>query len=147
MNHKADLLALVASLSNPDDILRNKYFQVERAFRPYVLDNIKYLQVFDNDEQLKIFLLNYYDEEHDKPIVVPKDCIHTDFFFTKDDHAKNIFEEVSVQKVQNTRKVNIGMNQSPKYVNLGVDLTPEEVDQYVSLFKDILMCFLGPMMT
>jgi hypothetical protein len=58
--------------------------------------------------------------------------------FTKDDHANNILEEVSVQKVQETRKVNIGMDQSPKYVNLGVDCTPEEVDQYVSLFKEYI---------
>jgi hypothetical protein len=42
-NQKADLLALAASLSNPDDIQRKTYFQVERAFRPYVPDNMEYL--------------------------------------------------------------------------------------------------------
>jgi hypothetical protein len=57
-NHKADSLSLAASLSNPDDILRKISFQVERAFRPSVLNNIEYLQVFDNDEQLDNFLLN-----------------------------------------------------------------------------------------
>jgi hypothetical protein len=37
-----------------------------------VPDNIDYLQVFENDEQLEIFLLNYDDEEDDSSIVVPK---------------------------------------------------------------------------
>jgi ribonuclease HI len=52
-NQKADSLALAASLSNPDDIQRKTYFQVERVFRPFVPDNLEYLQVFENDEQLE----------------------------------------------------------------------------------------------
>jgi hypothetical protein len=53
-NHKADSLALAASFLNPDDIKSKMYFQVERALRPFVPDNMEYLQVFENDEQLKI---------------------------------------------------------------------------------------------
>jgi ribonuclease HI len=49
-NQKEDSLALVASLSNPDDIQRKTSFQVERVFRPSVPDNLEYLQVFENDE-------------------------------------------------------------------------------------------------
>jgi hypothetical protein len=90
-------------------------------------DNIDYLQVFENDEQLE-FLLNDDDEEDDRSYVVPKYCIQVESLFMKDDHAKNILEEVSVRKVQETRKVNIGTNNSLKYVNLGVDCTIEEVD-------------------
>jgi hypothetical protein len=56
-NHKDDSITLADSLSNLDDVLRKTYFQVERAFMPSVLDNIEYLQVFDNDEQLDKFLL------------------------------------------------------------------------------------------
>jgi hypothetical protein len=59
----------------------------------------------------------------------------------KDVHAKNLLEEVSIRKVQETRKVNIGTDISPKYVNLGVDCTTEEVDQYVSLFKEYIDVF------
>jgi ribonuclease HI len=140
-NHKADSLALVASLSNPDDIQRKMSFQVERAFRPSVPDNIEYLQVFENDEQLEIFLLNDDDDEDDHSSVVPKYCIQSESLFTKDDHAKNLLEEVSIRKVQETRKVNIGTDSSPKYVNLGVDCTTEEVDQYVSLFKEYIDVF------
>jgi hypothetical protein len=61
--------------------------------------------------------------------------------FTKDDHAKNLLEEVSVRKVQETKKINIGKERSLKYVNLGVDFTTEEVDQYVSLFKEYIDVF------
>jgi hypothetical protein len=106
-----------------------------------VPDNIEYLQVFDNDEQLEKFLLKDDDEEDDGLIVVPKDCIQVESLFTKDDHAKNLLEEFLFQKVQKTRKDNIGTNQSPKYVNLGIDCTLEEVDQYVSLFKEYIDVF------
>jgi len=60
--------------------------------------------------------------------------------FTKDDHAKNLLEEVLFQKVQETRKVNTGMEKSRK-VYLGVDCTTEEVDQYVALFKEYIDVF------
>jgi hypothetical protein len=74
---------LEASLSNLDDILRKTYFQVERDFRPSVLDNIEYLQVFDNDEQLDDFLLNDDEEEDDKVIFIPKDYIQVESFSQK----------------------------------------------------------------
>jgi hypothetical protein len=124
-NHKADSLALTTSLSNPDDILSKTYFQVERAFRPFVPDNIEYLQVFDNDEQLDNFLLNDDEEEDDKEIVVPKDCIQSESLFTKYDHAKNLCEEFPVRKAQETRKFNIGTDRTPKYVNFRIYCTPE----------------------
>jgi hypothetical protein len=56
----------------------------------------------------------------------------------KNDHAKNLLIEISLQKVQETRKINIGTDSSAKYVNLGVDCTIEEVDQCVALFKEYL---------
>jgi ribonuclease HI len=140
-NHKEDSLALAASLSNPDDTQRKMSFQVERAFRPSVPDNIEYLQVFENDEQLEFFLLNDDDDEDDHSSVVPKDCLEYESLFMKYDHAKNLLEEVSVRKVQEMRKVNIGTDSSPKYVNLGVDCTTEEADQYVSLFKEYIDVF------
>jgi ribonuclease HI len=71
-NHKADSLALAASLSNPDDVQRKTYFQVERDFRPSMPDNVEYLQVFENDEQLEIFLLNDDDEEDNHSFCCPK---------------------------------------------------------------------------
>jgi ribonuclease HI len=117
-NHKADSLALEASLSNRGDVLRKASFQVERAFRPSVPDNIEFLQVFENDEQLESFLLNDDDKEDDSSIFILKYCIQAEPLFTKYDHAKNLLEEVSVRKVQETRKVNIGTDQSTKYVNL-----------------------------
>jgi hypothetical protein len=61
-----------------------------------------------------------------------------EYIFIEYDHAKNLLEEVSIQKVQETRKVNSGTDNSPKYVNLGVDCTSDEVDQYVSLFKEYI---------
>jgi hypothetical protein len=89
---------------------------------------MEYLQVFENDEQLEKFLLKNDDDEDDHMSVVPKYFIQTESLFTKYDHEKNLLEEFSIQKVQETIKFNIGTNSSPKYVNLGVDCTTEEVD-------------------
>jgi hypothetical protein len=61
-NLKADSLALADLLSNHDDVQRKTYFQVKRVFRPYVPDNQKYLQVFENDEELEKELLNDDDD-------------------------------------------------------------------------------------
>jgi hypothetical protein len=89
-------LALAASLSNPDDVQSKTFFQVERVSRPSVPDNMEYLQVFENDEQLEIFLLNDNDDEDNHMSVVPKDCIKFESLFTKYDHAKKLLEEISL---------------------------------------------------
>jgi hypothetical protein len=86
---------------------------------------MEYLQVFENDKQLDFFLLNDDDDEDDHMSILPKYCIPYESLFTKYDHAKNLLEEVSLQKVLETRKVNIGTDNSPKHVNLGVDCTIE----------------------
>jgi ribonuclease HI len=140
-NKKADSLALAASLSNPDDIQSETYFQVKRVFRPSVPDNQDYLQVFENDEDLKYFLANENDVEDNNISPVPKNCVQSESLFTRDDHTKSLKEEVSVWKVQEMKKVNIGTDSSLKYVNLGVDCTSEELDQYISLFKEYFDVF------
>ena len=106
-----------------------------------MLDNIEYLPVFENDEQLGNFLLNDDDDKDDHTSIVPKDCIQSKSLFSKYDHANNLLEEVSIRKVQETRKFNIGTDSSPKYVNLGIDCTTEEIDQYFSLFKEYIDVF------
>jgi hypothetical protein len=116
---------------------------VKRIFRPSVPDNQEYLQVFENDEQLNDFLANENDckEDDDNVSPVPKDCVKSESLFTRDDQEKNLKEEVSVCKVQETRKINIGTEISPKYVNLGIDCMPEEVAQYTTLFKEYFDIF------
>jgi hypothetical protein len=71
-NHKADSLALEASLSNPDNVQIKMYLQVDGAFQSSVPDNVEYLQVFENDEHLEFFLLNDGDEENDSLAAIPK---------------------------------------------------------------------------
>jgi hypothetical protein len=61
--------------------------------------------------------------------------------FTRDNHAKNILEEITLRKLYETGKNNIGTSNSPKCVNLVVDCTIKEVDQYVALFKEYLDVF------
>jgi hypothetical protein len=64
-----------------------------------VPNKIKYLQVFENDEQLENFLLNDDDDGDDHIYVVPKYCMQSKSLFSKYDHPKNLLEEVSIQKV------------------------------------------------
>jgi hypothetical protein len=125
------------------DIQSKSSFQVKRIFRPSVPDNQEYLQVFENDEELNDFLANENDcEENDNNVAsISKDCVKSKSLFTRDDQAKNLKEEVSTRKVQETKKINIGTEDSPKYVNLGIDCTSEEIDQYTSLFKEYVDVF------
>ena len=92
-NQKADSLALVASLSNSNDVQSKIYFQVKRVFWPSVPNNHEYLQVFENDEQLEKKLLNDDDDDEDNHIsVVLKDCIQYESLSTEEKHAKNLLE-------------------------------------------------------
>jgi hypothetical protein len=43
--------------------------------------------------------------------------------------------------VQETKKINIGIENSPKYVNLGIDCMTKEIDQCTSLFKEYVDVF------
>jgi hypothetical protein len=70
-------------------------------------------------------LLNDDDNEDNHIYFVPEYCIQYESLFMKNDHAKNLLEEISIRKVQETRKINIGTDSSQKYVNLGVDCTIE----------------------
>jgi hypothetical protein len=48
--------------------------------------------VFENNEQLEIFVFNDDDDEYNHMYVVLKDCIQFESLFTKDDHARNLLE-------------------------------------------------------
>jgi hypothetical protein len=85
--------------------------------------------------------MNDDEDEYRHITIVPRNCIQSESLFTRDYHAKNILEEASPRKVQETRKINIGTDNSPKYINLGVDCTIDEVNQYVALFKEYLYVF------
>jgi ribonuclease HI len=92
-NKKEDSLYLAASFSNPDDVHKKTYFQVRRISRPFVPDNQKYLQVFENDEELEKKLKNGDEDEDNHIIVVPRNCIQSRSLFTRDNHVKNLLEE------------------------------------------------------
>jgi hypothetical protein len=72
---------------------RKTSFQVEKVFRPSVPDKLEYLQVFENDEQMEKKLFKDDDDDEDYHLsVVLKDFNQSEFFFTKDDHVKNLLE-------------------------------------------------------
>jgi hypothetical protein len=59
-----------------------------------VPDNQEYLQVFENDEDLENFLVNQNEDEDNDIVSVPKNCVQSKSLFTRDDHTKNLMEEV-----------------------------------------------------
>jgi hypothetical protein len=52
--------------------------------------------VFENDEELENFLVNDNEYEDNGIVVVMKNCIQSESLFTRDDHAKNLSEKVSL---------------------------------------------------
>jgi hypothetical protein len=54
-NQQEDSLALVASTFKTPNIPQVKY-EIEMRYRPSIQDNIKYWQVFEDDQQIKRFL-------------------------------------------------------------------------------------------
>jgi hypothetical protein len=57
------------------------------------------------------------DQSH---VSLSKNCINFESLFTTYDQTKfpDLKEEISVRKVQETQKINIGTQDSPKYVKL-----------------------------
>jgi hypothetical protein len=53
----------------------------------------------------------------------------------------NLKEEASMRKVQETQKINIGIEEYPKYVNLRFSCTQEEINQHTSLFEKLFDVF------
>jgi hypothetical protein len=52
--------------------------------------------VFENDEDLDNFLVNENEDEDNDIACVPKNYVQSESLFTRDDHAKNLMEEVLV---------------------------------------------------
>ena len=50
-------------------------------------------------------------------------------------------EELSLKRVQETQKVNIGNLKNPNFFNLGSTCTKDEIDQYIQLFKQFYDIF------
>jgi hypothetical protein len=58
----------------------------------------------------------------------------------------NLKEEVSIRKVQETQKINIGTKDSPKYVNLGTGCTKKRLISILPCSNNFLMFLHGLMM-
>jgi len=57
-NNKVDALSVSASIFNTEDCQGHDTYHVKTLFRPSILDNQEYLQVFENDEHVINFLTN-----------------------------------------------------------------------------------------
>jgi hypothetical protein len=146
-------------------------YTVEVKNRPVVPDNIRYWQVFGNDEQIEIFLQSKNEFE----------CANIDVDFDDEGESVDEIESKEIDKKQEDLEIlqlkdnvfprglvpleelfdfndvakkpkieptgaevedcNIGTEQEPKMIKLSKSLPPAEKQKYINLFKEFIDVF------
>lgn len=149
-NFVADLLANVASKLIPTAEMPTSAFSIQLLFRPSVPDNITNFRVFDDDEQIIIFLASkdvfkdaaIDDQEHDEQLrekgthensedqskgnCMPKSIVRLGNLFDFQDGFKkptNCKAHMSSTKYE---VINLGTESNPQNINLGKCCTLSE---------------------
>jgi len=142
----------------------NNKFEIHVKHRPTIPNNQRHWQVFQDDEEIKDFLLNKgkfeetsIDVENDedkgngidevqinqmdvmqlKNNIIPKGLIPLEELFDQDDVARKPTLQPTEKGVE---EVNIGTTANPKLVKLSKALPPKIKDKYISLmasFADV----------
>jgi len=155
-NSIADALAKATSSLKIPMNSSNK-FEIHVKHHPTIPDNQRYWQVFQDDEEIKDFLLNKgkfketsidvekdegkrngLDEAHINEMdvlqlknnVIPKGLIPLEELFDQDDVARKPTLQPTEKGVE---EVNIGTAVAPKMVKLSKALPPKIKDKYISL--------------
>jgi ribonuclease HI len=145
-NHKADSLALAASLSNPDNIQRKMYFQVERAFRPSVPHNMEYLQVFENDEGLEFFLLKMMMIKTITCLLSLKIVYNISLFLQKMIMLRISGKKFQFEKCKKQERSILELI-VPRNMSTWESIVPmKKLTNMLHCLKSTLMCSHGPMM-
>ena len=138
----------------------NRKYEIEVKYKPAVPDNIKYWQVFDDDQQVNRFLTLtkefescIIDEEevanhkNEDPLInnivdheiiqlknnyISKGLVPLWKLFENNDVAKNPRVKLSHEDVED---VNAGTEQEPRIVKLSTKLSFEEKEKYVNMLK------------
>lgn len=162
-NSIVDALAKATSILKIPMNSSNK-FEIHVKHRPAILDNHRHWKVFQDDEEIKDFLLNQgkfketlIDVENDeikgngteevqsnqmdvlqlKNNIIPKGLIPLEERFDQDDVARKPTLQLTEKGVE---EVNIGTTVNPKLVKLSKALPPKIKDKYISLmasFADV----------
>jgi hypothetical protein len=91
---------------------------------------LAYLLPIDPDKEKIESQICQKEETHESNVnLLQKSCVSLESLFTRDDQTKNknVTEESSLRKFQETQKINIGTFEATKYLNLGTNCTDEEV--------------------
>jgi hypothetical protein len=168
-NSKDDLLANVASKLFPTEGLSPNEFSVELLFRPSVPDNITNWRVFDDDQQIIIFLhmeetfqgividkCTHDDNFHDFTVIpdpripesssdmvnlIPKSVVRLEKFYDLQDKFKKLVNCKTNRSSLSYEKVNLGTNDNPQCINLGVGCSEQEKAAFIKLFKEFKYVF------
>ena len=72
-NHREKSLVISSSMFNLDDLGNENLFKVKTLFRPTIANSEYSLQVFEIDEKLFVFCVNYKVEKEKNECLEPKD--------------------------------------------------------------------------
>ena len=163
----ANALAVAASLFKIP-IHTNRKYKIEVKHRPAILDNIKYCQVFDDDQQVNKFLtlsqefenctideVEVVDKNKEDPLInnivdheiiqlknnyIPKGLVPLEKLFDNNDVAKNPGVKPSHEDVED---INVGTKQEPRLVKISKRLSVEAKEKYLKVLKqyqDVFAC-------
>jgi hypothetical protein len=161
MNQLVDSLVVSASTFNPP-MPANLNYEIQVKYRPYFPDNVKIWKVFDDDEELVIFLevidefsSLHIDHENENIEKFKRDKLkekigcHNIIQLPNNQIPRGL---VSLEKIFDQNDVplkpdkkeedhvvlqyNLGEEKCPKNTNLSTQLTVEQRDEYSSLMKE-----------
>jgi ribonuclease HI len=163
-NSEVDLLANVTSKLFPAEGLSPNAFSVELLFRPSVLDNISNWRVFNDDQQIIIFL--HMEETfqgavidegtHDKNLhdfmvipdprpsdstsdlvnSIPKSMVRLEKLYDLQDKFRKLVNCKTNSSYLTHEKVNLGTKDNPQCINLGMGCSEQEKTTFIKLFKE-----------
>ena len=142
-------------------------YEIEFHYRPSILDNIKHWQVFEDEEQVKLFMetigefsnLTIDAEEEEtkdspknkwqdtvaghkvlqlKGNVIPRGLVPLERLFDKNDVPANHNKVVEEEKVE---ELNLGTEVDPKIVKLSKKVPEEYKEKYLKLFQSYMDVF------
>lgn len=164
-------MAVSASLLIHHPEFTNDTYQVELIYRPSVLDNLEFWQVFKNDKQIKNFLhctkmftTTFFEgsdaqckdfslepsQEINVEVIqlkgnkIPKGLVSLECLFDHHDvFSKKKDERIpTIQDTGGYERVNNGTEKDPKYVNLGKCCTLAEKERFISLLLECRDVFI-----
>lgn len=150
LNAVADKLAVFASSPSRQLLREQPSIEVISLYRPFVQDNERSWQIFNDDEDIDCFLAENIEDESSPPEIInlknnayPKGLIPLEDMFRQDDVPKNPSPDPKPPrfKMGPTLPINIGTEAEPKTLYITTQCTDEEKEKFTALFHEFIDVF------